>query len=961
MKASLILVLFPAFTQARNPNIGYPFIENYPTATYQAGVQNWSIQQHQNAYLLFANNNGLLQYDGSSWTCFPLKNKTIARSLLVKEDKIYIGGQNEFGFFQPDETGLLTYHSLLELIPEKDRNFEDVWKIVEQADGNLLFFASNKLFQLKGNEISVVSAKYKINFLGKANDRIFVQTEEGIAEFKKNTFFPFRKVSKLKDFIITSTIPLDDQKVLFTTLKNGIFTLDQDEIKPWNTPFNDFLKSNRIYCATVNMEGHLILGTTLAGVLILDKTGELIVHLSKKTGLQKNNILSVFIDKSNNLWLGLDNGIDYAQTNGPYAQVIPDGDLEGTAYASIIYKDFVYFGTSSGLYYVKKDAAPRLFNDSPFQLVEGTQGQVWGLQVIADQLLLGHHEGAFVIEQIGEKQTIKRLSNAFGVWKFLPLQQHPGFMLAGTYEGLELYQKKDGLWTFVRKFEALMESCRFLEEDEQGDIWVAHPYRGIYKVKLNPEMNDLSVRLYGEQDGLSSNNLNNVFHINKEILFTSETGIFTYNATTDRFEPHYEMQDLLKEEPRILRLFEDTKGNILFVGSNNTGLLILEDKGISKSFEKRFFPELTQQLVRGFEFIYPFDDHHIVVGAEKGFIQFDPFPKMHGDHSIAVSIRSINSISERDSAVLSGQYGSATLEAQTPFHHRQDAFRFTFTAPYYQIYKGIVYQCFLEGFDNAWSSWSNKGEKEYTNLKAGNYTFKVKAKNRQGQISPIASYSFTIKPPWYYARIAKIIYALLLFSFLSGLILVPRSRFKRKTADLVSEQLKKEAAHQKTVAQTEQQIIALKNKNLQAEINYKNKELASITMHWVQRSEMINQLKSQLEKLGKSANEPNIVKEINRLIRLLSKDEDLDKDWDQFAHHFDQVHSNFLKSLKTRFPQLTSNDQKLCAYLRMNLSTKEIAPLMNISIRGVEVGRYRLRKKLNLDSGVDLNQFMMEI
>jgi DNA-binding CsgD family transcriptional regulator len=102
-----------------------------------------------------------------------------------------------------------------------------------------------------------------------------------------------------------------------------------------------------------------------------------------------------------------------------------------------------------------------------------------------------------------------------------------------------------------------------------------------------------------------------------------------------------------------------------------------------------------------------------------------------------------------------------------------------------------------------------------------------------------------------------------------------------------------------------------------------------------------------------------VKKDIHQLLNLVNFDVKLDEDWEHFAHHFDQVHVDFLKNLRERFPQLSASDLKLCAYLRMNLSTKEIAPLLNISVRGVEGSRYRLRKKLDLPNDANLTDFIL--
>jgi DNA-binding NarL/FixJ family response regulator len=96
-------------------------------------------------------------------------------------------------------------------------------------------------------------------------------------------------------------------------------------------------------------------------------------------------------------------------------------------------------------------------------------------------------------------------------------------------------------------------------------------------------------------------------------------------------------------------------------------------------------------------------------------------------------------------------------------------------------------------------------------------------------------------------------------------------------------------------------------------------------------------------------------------MRLFEEAENNEEDWAQFSQHFDEVHNNFLRNLKKLFPDLTTTDLKLCAYLRINLTTKEIAQSMGISVRGVETSRYRLRKKLNIAGETPLYDFLIDI
>ena len=312
---------------------------------------------------------------------------------------------------------------------------------------------------------------------------------------------------------------------------------------------------------------------------------------------------------------------------------------------------------------------------------------------------MGHHEGAFEITRSGTEHRSRRLSNGPGTWNFTLLPDASNKMVAGTYQGLELYTLGAEGWEWQRKVEGLEESSRFLVPDEAGNIWMAHPYRGIYKLRFADDEEQLLVQLYGQKDGLASDHLNHVFSINDEVLFTSETGVFRYDVASNSFEPYQEIQELLEEEPNLVRIFEDQAGNIWFVGSTTAGRLSLTDKGVVKRFDKELYPSLNGQLVRGFEFIYPLDHQRIIAGAEKGFITFAPKSGQAKGTTLRVLFQSIYNIAEGDSLILAGHYTGEDIEARVPFKYFENAFRFSFTAPIYSQHEKIWFQCLLEGSD----------------------------------------------------------------------------------------------------------------------------------------------------------------------------------------------------------------------------------------------------------------------
>ncbi|MEM9024241.1 MAG: two-component regulator propeller domain-containing protein [Bacteroidota bacterium] len=340
----------PALAHSGNNNLGIPFIQNYDRETYGAGTQNWSIIQDSRQLIYVANNNGLLEYDGSNWTCYPLANRTICRSVAQDErGRIFAGGQGEIGFFEPDASGRLTYHSLLDKIAEPYRQFTDVWQIVVR--GQLVHFrASDRLYTLQQDTITVADDQ-AIRFMGLAGDRLFAQNTAGeLLLWDTGGWEVVTQNTAVSERLITAVLPYRGDTVVFTTLKGGLYRFDGNTAQEWTTSYSNYLKENRTYCAIPLGENRYAFGTSRGGLLIAEKSGRLIHRLTKRNDLQNNNILSLQVDRDGNLWLGLDNGIDFVEVSSPFNRLYPDGELTGTAYTALVHDQKIYFGTNNGLY-----------------------------------------------------------------------------------------------------------------------------------------------------------------------------------------------------------------------------------------------------------------------------------------------------------------------------------------------------------------------------------------------------------------------------------------------------------------------------------------------------------------------------------------------------------------------------------------------------------------------------------
>lgn len=955
----LFILLFPLVSTGQN-TIGLPDVINYSKQAYSGGLQNWDCTQDKNGIIYFANNEGLLSFDGRFWNIYPLPNRTIVRSVKIGNDnRIYVGGQDEIGYFSPASNGRLAYHSLVNLIPEKDHSFGDVWDIVA-LNKDIFFRSPNKIFRFTNETVASFIAPVEWSFMGSFNGKLYAHDyNKGVMVFKNDSFSPLEdNILQVSD-PVTSIIPQKGDTALVTTLKRGLYKLTGSALLKLNSPNDVLFQNERIYAATAINKERVALATSTNGVYIVDYNGNIIQRFSKTEGLQNKNVLSIFLDAQSNLWLGLDNGIDLIAYNSAIKQINPL-QQDGSGYTTLLYDDHLYAGTSGGLFSVPLQKMEDLsFSMGIFSPVSNTSGQTWKLAEINNKLLLGHHDGAYIVK--GNKAT--QISANLGFWNFVPLSNtFPSpYMIAGNYKGLRLFTYQNNAFTEQIDIPDFKESSRFVAIDKQDNIWVSQPYHGVYRIFKN-QSGSYSHAAYSNKNGLPSALNNHVYKIKNEVLVATERGVYSYNPAKDAFEPAAFYKNLLGEQS-IRYLKEDTEGNIWFMHDKTLGVIDLSGKEPATIY----IPELSTKLLSGFEFIYPVDKNNIFLGAERGFFHINYANYKKNVPELKAQVRLVRIINKTDSLLFGGYFNNVnepqkqSSNAIPSISHNWKTIRFEFTASLFGYQSNLEYSFRLKGFDDSWSEYTQKTEKEYTNLPAGKYAFEVKARNNFGKESPVASYVINILPPWYATVWAKMIYMLI---FLSALYLLYRwlkKKFRLQRAKYEEEQKRLLYIHELEINRNESEMVALRNEKLEAEINYKNSELASSAMHLVKKGELLTKVKAELAHVMKSMENPQAVAELKKMVRTLSDDDNMDKEWENFTKHFDKVHSDFIIGLKEKHPTVTGNEVKLCAYLRMNLSTKEIAQLMNISVRGVEISRYRLRKKLAIPSEMNLFDYLITI
>lgn len=967
----LVLYLLCAPVLAQVKNEGIPFITNYTQNDYKATPQNWAIVQDHRGVMYFGNSFGVLEFDGNYWRRIPLANKTIARALAVdKAGRIYVGGQDDFGFLQPDAQGNMAYISLKAKIPAKYKSFNDVWKIYTSDEG-VYFCTVNAVYHLQDSTINVYEAPVSpTGFPFMVQNKLLLPVpSKGIYTLQQGKFVFMPGSEKMGDHVIMSIQPYRNGTFLVFTEEDGIYIYNgYNRFEPVNWEIENFLIKNKIF-SVVSLSDEYAIGTVHNGLLIMDKEGMPRQHLNSDKGLQNSSVRSIYQDQTGNLWLALNNGIDYLETNSPFSLFNAKTGLPGTGYTSLLHGDMLYLGTNDGLYYKTWSNTENPLKPFNLQQVENSQGQVYNLQKINGKLLLSHHNGPY--ELVNNKAV--KLSDHRGAWMFMPLASHPGYVICGTYTGLLLYKFVGEQLVFQHKIQGFDESSRVIEQDADGTIWIAHGYKGIYKLRLSEKLEKIdTLRFYDKSAGFPSSLFMSVFKIDGKLVFTGETGVYKYNRSKDRFTIHPELDKLFEPGQHIRKLIEDSEGNIWFSAGDDIGVLRKRSNG-SYEVEKSVFNKLQGKLIGGFEHMMHYNSLNMLIGVDNGFIHYHPsYLETRGiNKSFPVLIRSVALTSQaQDSLLFGGAYhenGLATLQ-QPPatikeLAYKQNSIKFSFGAITYSDVDKVHYQYYLKGFEEEWSPWTTSLQKEYTNLREGSYTFHVRAKNVYGNQSEEATYTFEVLPPWYRSWVAYVAYGLItLLLLLLAKYLMERhmQKTKMRLQEEKEKALKlKEAQHMEEVLLAEREIIRLNNEKLENELTHKNKELTSSAVHVMHNVEAVHKVRDQLQETIEKIACKTTQKELKKLLKSVEEEVKFEQNWEQFELHFNQVHEDFLKRLREDYPDLTHRDLKLCAYLRLNLTSKEIASLLKLSLRGVETSRYRIRKKINLDQEDNLTEFML--
>lgn len=909
------------------------YLKNYTKQEYQGASQNWSVTQDSKGNMYFANNLGLLEFDGITWTLYPSPEGVIIRTVAVdNEDRIFIGGYRELGYYTRNNQGRLDYHSLKKEVEDKFTTNEEFWNVIT-LNGMVYFQSFSKVYCYNYQKFDLIQPGGFINSISNGGDRIYVSImNQGVYEIDHSHLKPSLMGDSFARLEIRFILPINPTQKLIGTSNEGLLFYNGSRLVAWQDEWNEYFKKNIINRGCLTSDGKVIVGTILDGVSVFSKTGKLLYHFNKENGLQNNTVLGITADANQNIWVSLDKGIDFISfLPDPSYSIVERKEL-GAVYAAAVYRGNLYLGTNQGLYF-----RPFEGSEEPFKLVPETQGQVWDCKVIDDKLFVNHNKGTSEIDG----SVIRQISNVSGGFSLIENPLDPNSLVQSTYSNLIFYRKINGQWKLDKVSYTFNDLIRYLEIDHLGNFWAGHMYKGIFRLKFDSRDSLVYNKYLGESAFGKDHNIH-VFKVEGRIVFTTGEKFYTFDDLRDTIVEYASLNAKLGDYQKANRVIAAPDHHYWLITNKACGLFSIQNTTIRKVKE---FPSglFDNQLVIGYENILPLSATKAILCLENGYaiLNADSISPASLISNKRPELRRITVNDVRDQMIDIPLSNEGII---LRFNRNNLQLRFSF--PYFSS-DHVRYQSFIEGLDQRWSDPLEKPIFSFKRIPAGHYVVKIKAINSWGDSSAEYAVNLVILPPWYRSKLAYVCYLLVV---IFGLYLFRRN--------IIARTRQKESRERE---ENERELIKLRNEKLQAELSFKSSELASSTMAIIKKNEFLMNVKeilrNQKEQLG--TRYPD--KYYDTLVQKIDENMASQDDWKVFEANFEGAHGQFMKILKDNYPDLTSSDLRLCAFLRMNLSSKEIAPLLGISVRGVENHRYRLRKKLNLDGDSNLTEFIIRL
>lgn len=930
----LLIILIGLFVHSVAYADWTPVIRHFTPKNYGAGTQNWDIVEQVNGWMYIANNYGLLETDGCHWNLYGISNSTAVRSItLDKDGNIYVGGTDEFGVFCADELGKLSYKRLSNNIPERYSQFGEVWRL-QIANEKLYVQTRHYIFVYTEDNIEVLDPGAIIYESLVWEGNLYVATSRDLFVQSGGRLHALRGAESLHNTVICGLLPYGNEGIMIATDFHGLYLYDGRSIKPFRTDADNYITKNQLYTIAIGTD-KMAFGTVQGGVILCDFKGKNCEYITREKGLQNNTILSLLFDSQQNLWMGLDNGIDVLETTNPIL-FYRDPNLDyGSGYTSFEYEKKLYLGTNQGLYVQSSINAS-------LQFIDGSNGQVWNINKVGETLFCCHNRGLFIINGM----RLYPLDCTDGVWNVTALSDSTA--IVGTYVGFYYLYLSRGKWQ-MQYLQGFSETVLYYETDALGNIWLLTS-RGVERLSVDKNASKVSSELVIKQPDAQR-----IYSLTKwqdKVLITSNE----YCAVVDTngsFVTDSSTFLNLAGKHRYLNITEDIHKNIWYIYDNR--IAVRKYDSLSHSYHKENIVLYNSSLlIDGFSNLTPSMYGGVVIGGVDGFYWiYTSTPQYEREENIY--IRGISTLTDSPHILYGESYQSDIKSIVIPAAHR--ALRIQFSGSN-ALENTPLFRTRLYPLEDSFTPWQQMSYRDFIGLPiGGDYQLEIEMLSTLNGEIITRNVPIQLEYPFYFTWWAKILYILLVICILS-LVIWKIYRNVQDSKKRLAEEKNKE------INQQQMRILQLENEKAQFDLRNKSQELSNMLLSEANRKEWNEDVLNEIRRIVDYLNNDRIAEakgKIQHLQHRLARNEETSVNWKRFEENFDIVNNQFISRLSKHYPWMNKQERRLCVYIHIGLSSKEIAPLLNISIRAVEMMRYRIRNKMQIDSSISLKQHFYEL
>lgn len=761
--AFAVLLLAPAVAAAPRERT-FPLLSVYQTGDHNAGAQNFDVTEDARGIIYFANEWGLLEFDGAWWHLYKLPHDAPVFCVAAAPDgKIMIGSDGDFGSVEIDSAGRVHYVSLAEKLPSAQREGGQTTQVLRTLDG-IIFISETQVVRWDGKSVAVLKrlsrdAPVAHGFV--IDGHAWISSKDGLERVDGNRIGPVRGGALFLNRQLRMLLPMGNGRYLANPREEGLVVFDHEKIVPLATAAAQRIAKERVADALVLPDGRFLIATRAGGIVILQRDGDIDQIIDTTVGLPPTDITSVQLTSDRSLWIGLDDGAARIDISSPVSIIDTRAGMRGSVEAIVRHRGTLYVGTTSGLFAIGTAQDANLTSETPVARKIGQKFLAcWSLAAAGPDLLAGSESGVAIIPEKGEPVPIQTPFKFVG-YTLTVSTRDPNLVYAGGDRGIVFLRRDPAGWSCAGSIEDVPLPVRAIIEDRDGTLW-AGGGSGMARIELSRAGDPASAHIHRYGDGMV-----NLFSLAGRVvaLMSPSLRLLALDPRTGRFVPD-PILGQLGNDSEIAAAVEDAEGRI-WLASNPVGVATRRADG-RYSFDDRRLLGLPKLQV---DAMLAEPDGIVWIGSERGLFRYDSSQPRRAFAPHPPLVRRLLA-NGKPQAIDRG----VELGAKAARRIRIELASLSFDS-------GAQYQYRLSPSEEEWSAWSTEPVIEFTNIWEGNYELFVRTRRTDGTTA-VLTFPLRVMPPWYRETWAWLLWIALAAGLIAGLWLL-RTRTLRARAAML--------------------------------------------------------------------------------------------------------------------------------------------------------------------------------